>query len=60
MTPNDEFATDPNPTPHHIQKRPLPFACTDGPATPLMPTEPSTMQTVAGEYIYYLCICAYQ
>eukprot|EP00956_Cyclotella_meneghiniana_P045475 scaffold370727_cov89-Cyclotella_meneghiniana.AAC.1 len=37
-----------DPTPLHIQKRPLPVAFTDGPATQLIPNEPSTMQTIAG------------
>ena len=40
--------TDPNPTPLNTQKRPLPIAFTDGPATHLIPNEPSAMQTIAG------------
>jgi hypothetical protein len=43
-TDNDDFTTS-NPSQY---SRPLPFACTDGPTTPLMPSEPTTLQTLAG------------
>jgi MHS family proline/betaine transporter-like MFS transporter len=46
-TNDDDFVTEQE-TPPHEPHRSLPFACTDGPATSLLPPEPTVMQTVAG------------
>ena len=47
-TNDDDFVTEEEESPPHEHYRSLPFACTDGPATPLIPNEPTVMQTVAG------------